>query len=227
MKINFVYTIGKVTLFTIICCSFVCGKAQEIIIPERCDSVYYVTILDSLKKNYPHCIDIPQEYELAFFTAVAHYPELKDINITMKLESFNYTMAARPAKKLLSNRRNRIYCVYANIKNNFSGIVPSRLKYNQKVGVIGHELAHILDYTNKSLCGIIKTGVGYLSLNYRKKLEAATDLEAIKHGLGWPLFDYNHYIMNHPDATEKYKKKKARVYLNEVEIKKLIIDNSK
>ncbi|HNX07925.1 MAG TPA: hypothetical protein PKL96_10100 [Bacteroidales bacterium] len=189
--------------------------------------MYYVSILDSLKKAYPNCNNIPQDYELAFYTAISHYPELKETNIEMKLKSFNYSMAARPAKKLLANRKKRIYRIYANIKKDFAGVLPSRLNYNRKTGIIGHELGHVLDYSNKSLCKMIGTGIGYMSGAYRRKLEAKTDIEAIRHGLGWQLYDFNDYLYNYSDANEKYKKKKKKVYMDEKEIKELILKNYK
>lgn len=187
------------------------------------DSVFYTQKLDSLKWAFPNCKKIPPEFELAFYTAISHYPELDSIHIEMKLNSFNLTMAARPAKKLFANRKKRIYRIYANIKKDFIGILPSSINYNQKVGVIGHELGHILDYSNKSLCGIVGTGLGYMFKSYRRKLETKTDLEAIKHGLGWQLYDFEDYLYNHSDASEKYKKKKSKVYLNEKQIKELIL----
>jgi len=201
--------------------------AQETFIPEKCDSLYYASILDSLKKAYPNTKNISQEFELAFYTAVSHYPELKETNIEMKLRKFNFSMAARPAKKLLANRKERVYRVYANIKKGFGGVLPASLKFNQKVGVIGHELAHVLDYSKKSLCKLVGTGIGYLFLSYRSHLEKNTDIETIKHGMGWQLYDYRDFLLNHSDASEKYKKKNAKVYLNEIEIKTLIFENTK
>jgi len=202
-------------------------SAQETFIPEKCDSLYYASILDSLKKAYPNTKNISPEFELAFYTAVSHYPELKETNIDLKLRKLNFSMAARPAKRVLANRKERVYRVYANIKKDFGGVLPATLKFNQKVGVIGHELAHILDYSNKSLCKLVGTGIGYLFVSYRRNTEKNTDIETIKHGMGWQLYDYKDFLFNHSDASEKYKKKKSNVYLNEKELKELIIENSK
>lgn len=207
---------------------FICFStfAQETFFPEKCDSLYYSSILDSLKNAYPNTKNIPPEFELAFYTAVSHYPELKTTNIELKFKKFNFCMAARPAKKLFANRKKRVYRVYANIKKDFGGVLPATLKFNQKVGVIGHELAHILDYSNKSLCKLVGTGIGYLFVSYRRKIEKNTDIETIKHGMGWQLYDYKAFLLNHSDASEKYKKKNDDVYLNEKELKELIIENS-
>lgn len=207
----------------VLLCCFEC-KSQDAIIPDRCDSVYYVSILDSLKSVYHNCRNIPSEYELAFYTAVSHYPELKEINIEMKLKNFNFSMAARPAKKLLSSRNKRVYRVYANIKKNFIGVLPAALNYNQKVGIIGHELAHILEYSGKNSRGLFRTGLGYLSIPYRRRMEARADIEAIKRGMGWQLYDFEHYLYDYSNATEKYKKKKARVYMNDKQIKEYILE---
>jgi len=212
-----------------ICIIFCCiiGKAQDTLIPLYCDSTYYVAILDSLKKTYSNCKNIPEDFELAFYTAVSHYPELTGVHIEMKLKPFNFCMAARPAKKMLAKPQKRVYRIYANNKKDFIGVLPSALKYNQKVGVIGHELAHVLDYTQKNLCRLTGTGISYMFVSYRRKLEAVTDLETIRHGLGWQLYDYNDFLLNHSNASDTYKKKKIKVYLNEKEIKELIIKNSR
>jgi len=208
---------------------FICFStfAQDTIVPVKCDSLYYASILDSLKKAYPNTKNISPEFELPFYAAISHYPELKETNIEMKLKKFNFSMAARPAKKLMANRKKRIYRVYANIKKDFGGVLPASLKFNQKVGVIGHELAHVLDYSKKSLCKMVGTGIGYLFVSYRRNIEKNTDIETIKHGMGWQLYDYKDFLLNHSNATEKFKKKTVKVYLNEKELKELIIENSK
>lgn len=201
--------------------------AQETFVPAKCDSSYYASILDSLKKAYPNTGNISPEFELPFYAAISHYPELNKTNIEMKLKKFNFCMAARPAKKLLANRKKRIYRIYVNIKKDFGGISPTTLKFNQKVGVIGHELAHVLDYSKKSLGQLVGTGIGYLFVVYRRNIEKKTDMETIAHGLGWQLYDYKDLLFNETCATEKYKKKTACVYLSEEELKELIIENSK
>jgi hypothetical protein len=223
---KYIFLLKRKLLFTFVLFYCISSFAQKTGIPDKCDSVYYASILDSLKETFPNCRNIPAEFELAFYTAISHYPELKNINIEMKLKSFNFTMAARPAKKLFANRKKRIYRMYANIKKNFIGILPGSVNYNQKVGVIGHELAHVLDYSGKSLCQLVGNGIGYMYVPFRRKLEAKTDLIAIKHGLGWQMYDFEDFLMNRSTATEKYKKKKRKVYYDEKEIKRLILNNS-
>jgi hypothetical protein len=113
--------------------------------------------------------------------------------------------------------------VYINNRPDFNGIYLSSLNYDQQVGIIGHELAHILDYSHKSAFRIIGNGIGYLFPSYRRKFEGATDIRTIKHGLGWQLFDFVNFLMNHSHASASYLRMKKRIYMNEGEIKAIIL----
>jgi len=197
-------------------------QAQDEPLPKQSDSIYFLERIDSLKAVYYNCRNIPQEYEIAFYTAVSHYPELKDYTIEIKPKFLHFTMAARPATRLFSNRNSRVYRIYTNVNKNSGGILAATLTYNQKVGIIGHELGHVLDYTHKSLCQLINTGIGYMFVSYRRKMEKNTDLEAIRHGLGWQLYDYKDFLFNHSGVDRKYLKKISKVYLNEKEFKALL-----
>jgi hypothetical protein len=186
------------------------------------DSIYYSAKVDSLKKVFPFCSEIPEGYAVAFYTALSHYPELQQTPITFRQRSLKTSMATRPASRLFGKRSNRGYTIYVNNKAKFNGVYPASLHFGQQVGVIGHELGHILDYSHKSAFRLIGNGIAYLFPSYRRKFEAATDIRTIDHGLGWQLYDYVDYILNHSEASEKYKKMKRKIYLDEKEIKALI-----
>jgi hypothetical protein len=187
------------------------------------DSINYVSKTESLKQTYAFCTDIPEEYELAFYTAISHYPELQQTRIEFRIKPLRTTMATRPAKFLFKSRSNRVYKVYVNNKPNFDGVYLASLNYDQQVGIIGHELAHILDYSHKSVFRLIGNGIGYLFPAYRKKYEGKTDIRTIKHGLGWQLFDFVDYIMNRSHASESYLRMKKRIYMDEGEIRALVL----
>ncbi len=187
------------------------------------DSIYYASKTDSLKKSFPFCSNIPDEYALAFYTAASHYPELQQTRIEFKIKPLKTTMATRPSKFLFISRSKRVYKVYINNRADFNGIYLSSLNYDQQVGIIGHELAHILDYSHKSAFRLIASGIGYLVPSYRKKFEGATDIRTIKHGLGWQLFDFVDYLMNRSHASDSYLRMKKRIYLNEGEIRAIIL----
>jgi len=187
------------------------------------DSIDYSNKTDSLKEAFPYCTNVPEEYSLAFYTAASHYPELQETRIEFRIKPLKTTMATRPAKFLFRSRQKRVYRVYINNKLNFNGVYLSSLNYDQQVGIIGHELAHILDYSHKSLFRLIGDGIGYLFPSFRRKFEEDTDIRTIKHDLGWQLFDFVDFIMNRSNASESYLRMKKRIYMNEYEIKTIIL----
>ena len=65
-------------------------------------------------------------------------------------------------------------------------------------------------------------GLRYLNKKNRVKIERATDLETIEHGLGWQLYDFTNFVMQSPATTKDYKIFKQRFYLHPEEIKEII-----
>jgi hypothetical protein len=65
---------------------------------------------------------------------------------------------------------------------------------NGQVGIIGHELAHILYFSKKNSLGLIGTGVAHISRGYMDDFENKTDSICIERGLGYQLLDWNIYF---------------------------------
>ena len=66
---------------------------------------------------------------------------------------------------------------------------------NAKVGLLGHELAHIECYEEKSNFDLLVTGLKYLlSEKFKHEFEIDTDKRTIDHGLGWQLYDFELYM---------------------------------
>ena len=60
------------------------------------DSIVVIQKIDSLKKVFPLVENAPREYELAIFSALEYYPELKDNKIRFKEKRIGTTLNARP-----------------------------------------------------------------------------------------------------------------------------------
>lgn len=163
----------------------------------------------------------PIEYEEQFLIALSHYPQLKDVTINLIFDKERTTMSARPKISSLFCK-NRKYNIRINSAESFKGILLSEVPFNAQIGVIGHELAHIVDYEQKTFGQIIATGIGYLSRKYKRKLEHRIDLETIKQGLGWQLFDWAEFSMNEDNASKKYIRFKKRIYMSPEKIGSLI-----
>jgi hypothetical protein len=171
-------------------------------------------LLENIKCSAGSRISFPKEYEGACLIALSYYPELKDENIKFIYGKGAYSMAARPAaKSLFRNRKNREYLIFINTQSKNKGLLLPEVELNAQVGIIGHELAHILYYTGKSSFRIMLDGLGYLNKSYRAKFEKDTDKETINRGLGRQLLDFSSCTHNSSAVPEKYKRYKKRIYL--------------
>ncbi|MFN3916756.1 MAG: hypothetical protein ACK4K0_03340 [Flavobacteriales bacterium] len=172
---------------------------------------------DSLKRTFGRNKDFIEQYELACLGALKHFPELKETKIKFRYKKLKTTLAARPTPlSVFGKKKNRTYLI---LINKYNPQVPlDSVNFNAQVGVLGHELAHILSYEKMSGWQIVKTGLSYQSLNYRRKMERETDLETLRRGLGWQILDYNRFAQNYKHATKKYLKYKKKIYLNAEEI---------
>jgi hypothetical protein len=83
---------------------------------------------------------------------------------------------------------------------------------------MGHELAHVLDYSHRSGWQIFCIGIRYLGKNYRCRMERQTDATAIFRGLGQPLYDYARYVICCSAVGEKYRRYKLTCYMTPEEI---------
>ena len=179
-------------------------------------------LIDSLECYYGSTKVLLHEYKEPILIALSYYPELKETPIEFKYSREATTMAARPIySSLLYGKRS--YQVLINNDPDFKGIPLSAVPFNAQVGVIGHELAHIVEYENRSLWGVMELGCRYLNKHFKPHFERSTDKETIVRGLGWQLYDWAKYSMyDNPYATEEYKQFKRKTYMRPEEIKSYI-----
>jgi hypothetical protein len=158
---------------------------------------------------------IPGNYRLAAAIALSYYPELSHLDIEFREKSIRTSMAALPRPGFIfRSKSNRSYRIVIN--NNparLDGALLHQIPFNAQVGVLAHELAHIVDYSER---GIFKMGVfgfRYLFRKGRRDIERYTDLIVIQKGLGWQLHDFREYIMHGSGAPGDYLRYKESIYL--------------
>jgi hypothetical protein len=162
----------------------------------------------------------PDNYKLQCLVALSYYPELDSIPIEFVFKKIKTTMASRPRVDFIVKKKDkRIYRIVINNQTKgFEGVMFNRLSFNAQVGVIGHELAHIIDYMPKSNFSVIGIGIGYLFRKYKKRLEHVIDQITIDHGLGFQLYEYSYHVLNYSHASQAYKRYKKEIYLRPREI---------
>lgn len=164
--------------------------------------------------------NISEQGRSSFFTALSHFPELKHVRIQLQCEKIATTMNVRPTvgSLLFKGRENRTYIIRINSSTEDSVITLNELSSDAQVGVLGHELSHIVDYQHRSIWGVIARGFAYLTTRGKTNYEREIDGITIKHGLGGQLYQWSYYVLHDSKATCRYKLFKSNTYMRPEEI---------
>ena len=178
---------------------------------------------DSLHSNYGSKKKFVKEFELQALIALSYYPELKDVPITFQYHDIKTTMEVRPEFGSAIKNHNRKYIIFIdNNTHHNEGVLLGDVPFNAQIGVIGHELAHIMDFEQRSVKRIILLASGYEVFKNHARYERSIDEYAIGRGLGWQLMEFADFIQNRSNASARYKRFKQINYLSSVEIEEEI-----
>lgn len=180
--------------------------------------------LQKLIQKYGRNKAVPSEIQSNFYTAIGYYPELKSVNIKVRYGKIKTTMQCRPRWDFLFNsRKRRSYVIYiAKPSSNNVRVEYQNLPLNAQIGVIGHELAHVVDYLGMNNLQMIKFGIDYLISQKRKTIENKIDLIAIGHGLGHQIKDFSKFIFEESNVSGKYLKYKNKYYYKPNQIREIL-----
>lgn len=172
--------------------------------------------VDSLVMIYGENKELIDAYADILIVALSYYPELKSTHIKFEYSNEKTTMASRPSRIMFP----RTYKILINKNKNFDGIPFDSIPWNAAVGIVGHELAHIVDYESMNVLGLVDRLLLYANKQHGKPyFEKSIDLITINRGLGWQLYDWAKYAMyDNKVASEEYKEFKRHTYLTPDEI---------
>lgn len=158
-------------------------------------------------------------------TAATAFNELKDVKIEIRRKGIKTMMAARPKLNFLfRNRENREYVILiTNHEEMNANAMYANMSSCAQVGVIGHELSHILSYEDMTNMELLWFGIKYVF--NKKEIEAETDLLAIRKGFGQQIIEFNKYLYKSPEINKKYLRKKQKFYLSSTEIEQKMMEN--
>jgi hypothetical protein len=167
---------------------------------------------------------IPEEYRKEISTALEHYPELADVHIVFKFKNYlTVPYGTIPSYYELLLRNKRVYNIM--LRARASGSTEQALFKNlptrARIGVIGHELGHVLQFQKRTRWQVMKLSLKYLSARVRQSIERGADLTAIDHDLGNELYEHAVYIRAIPGYTEQ-RKSINRDYLKPEEITEIL-----
>ena len=141
---------------------------------------------------------MPAEYEKQILAALSFFPELATTKITFILAKGNSgVIETRPEwLSVFKNSGRRAYVVF--IGDSSARHTPRFMFRNSpvdgQVGIIGHELTHIVYFSHRNSFGLLKLGIAHVSTRYMDRFENKTDSVCIERGLGYQLIDWNIYL---------------------------------
>ena len=163
--------------------------------------------LDSIKAIIGPDKGLPKGFELPAAIAYSAFPQLKDVHIDMVLTNDGVPMESNfNILSLFGSKKNRQYRILLNDnKNSSNPILLRALPFDAQVGILAHELGHVVFYHQLNLFQIGKWGLNYLWNDaYTATHERTTDLMPVYHGLGSQIYQYAHYVRHDPSCKEFY-----------------------
>ena len=208
-KHNILKKLLKLFLIFILCASSANVLAQS-------DSINLISNdfnIDSLKKIYGKHKHLLKEYEVVSLIALSYYPELLNEHIKFKFSSINSTERATVTFGSVFKKIDKQYIICINDDIERTGMLLSQAPFYARVALIGHELAHILDFKSRGFLEMAWWGLSYMFTKHRTKIEKIADKTSIKHGLGRQLYHWANFVLNHSTANKHYLKMKDSKYL--------------
>ncbi|MFT3937017.1 MAG: hypothetical protein QM726_25550 [Chitinophagaceae bacterium] len=147
--------------------------------------------------QYANHKKLPVGYEMETLEALSHFPELKETHIKFRVKKSFSTLKTRPTfLSMFMPKGHRSYVITISNKTaaKLMPIMFQNLSKEARVGVIGHELSHVADFSSKSSWQCFKVGIGHLSPRYLDRFEYNTDMICIRHGLGKDLEAWSSYV---------------------------------
>jgi hypothetical protein len=181
--------------------------------------------LDSLRKIIGENKGLPPGFETAAAIAYSAFPQLKDVNIDMILTGEGAPMESTvEIGSLFEGRKSRRYLILLNDAHNsfFDPILLRSLPFDAQVGILAHELGHIVYYHDLNIFEFGKWGLNYLQDDeFRATHERTTDLMPVYYGLGSQIYQYAYFIRNDPTCKSLYAHEKGfidKYYLTDKEL---------
>lgn len=108
---------------------------------------------------------LPSGYDQEALAALSHFPELQKVPVKFRIKKSYCTLKTKPT--LLSLFMPKGHCSFVIINNKaikkLTPIMFENLPENARIGIIGHELSHVADFSKKNTWQSFKTVIGHLS----------------------------------------------------------------
>jgi len=125
---------------------------------------------------------------------------------------------------LFGLRKNRRYQILLNDAKGsfFDPILLRSLPFDAQVGILAHELGHVVYYHDLNIFEFGKWGLMYLrDDDFRASHERTTDLMPVYHGLGSQIYQYAYFVRYDPSCKAFFAEEKDfidKYYLTDKEL---------
>lgn len=149
---------------------------------------------------------MPASYEKQILIALSYFPELANAEIKFQVKkSSKGIISTRPSIGSLlrkSTKRSYIVIIYDSIEGR---TLPafSNCDVSGQVGILGHELCHIVDFNHRTGLSLVGLGIAHISKRYIDRYEYKTDSMNIERGLGYQLIAWKEYLYKGFDAMRR------------------------
>ena len=147
---------------------------------------------------------IPEKFTLQINTALQYYPTLKHTHIAFVYKKTHTPLAAAPTfwsvfrKK---SKRKYIITISSESTNFLNKIILDSLNFNAQIGVLGHEISHILEFEDKKGVFFMGLVLRYASKKAIDRFEYNTDKRCIAQGLGYQLLAWSEDVRHKLNVT--------------------------
>jgi hypothetical protein len=175
---------------------YVFGQCQAVKLHEIFPSDINIVQLD---KVYGGHKQIPEIYKAPILIALSHFPELRNTPIRFSIRHAHSPLTTNRDwgyyfAHLGLGRRAFVVTISDSSTARLAQVLFNRLLFNAQVGVAGHELSHVSNFSHMNLFGWLRLCIGHLSSHYVDKMEFGTDSLCIAHGLGYQLLAWSCYV---------------------------------
>ena len=168
--------------------------------PDRLTSEYY----NQLRTRFGKHKKIPLEIEKPVLIALSYYPELENTPIIFRIRKRHTPLQTRSSWVGTFKRqefRDYVVTISDRTEQMLTPILFKNVPFNLQIGVIGHELAHVADFSTYSPLKLIWHGIKNISPKYLDRFEFKTDSICIAHGLGYQLLAWSKNLRTQMHST--------------------------
>jgi hypothetical protein len=214
--------VKKVFCFFLLCFYYNIGFCQiprKIFNPDSLSDNFFA----GLRKEYGNKKQYPQQFEKQILIALSYYPELKNTPIIFRTRphhSPGFTRVTWVGLFEPAWERHFLVVISDSTEEMLRPLLFKNVSFNAQIGAIGHELAHVADFSVKTTLGIFKHAVCNVSAKYIDRFEYNTDAMCIVHGLGYQLLEWSSYVrqkmntVNWDGPDYAHRPKKRERYMN-------------